>query len=219
MANRDKAQKGPQLSKTAEAYRLSFVKNVHSLVASGFARLDAPKLVSSEEPDITGLLVDAIRAYVQSPRAPAWAVHFAIHDDPPLSTGVKLGKRRPRVDIEFERTQAGKRPRFQFEAKRLYIHSGVAEYTGKDGLGCFISGRYAAGHPDAGMLGYVQSESVSAWTVKVQKGLDNDRRKFRIKVNGPIWTQSKFGSHSVYCSVHRRRSGPISVYHSFLKCC
>ena len=72
----------------------------------------------------------------------------------------KLGKSRPRVDIEFERVVRGKRPRLRFEAKRLNSATGhtVAKYLGEEGLGCFLSGKYPMMHAEAGMLGYVQGE-------------------------------------------------------------
>lgn len=211
-------RRSPRAS-AANAYRMSFVTRVHTLVAVGYARLDPQDLASREETEITGMLVDAIDEYLQSTQAPTWAHRFAVHDDRPLTSMGKLGKSRPRVDIELERTQRGPRPSFQFEAKRLYASGSVAAYVGDDGLGCFTSGRYAADHATAGMLGYVQSETVSAWTAKVEKGIRKAKKKLRIIDKCACWTSVKLTGHASYRSAHRRNPTPITVYHTFLKCC
>ena len=93
-----------------------FVSRCHELLAAGYARLDRSVLQHEEEPAITGFLVRELRNFVESPEAPAWAARFAVLDDPPLNHLATAGKSRPRVDLEFEITQRGPRPRFQFEA-------------------------------------------------------------------------------------------------------
>ena len=54
-----------------------------------------------------------------------------------------------------------------FECKRLNVsflsgkRSLAADYVGEKGMGCFLSGKYSAGHGHGGMLGYVMDGKVS----------------------------------------------------------
>ncbi len=202
-------------------YRRSFLLHVHELVRSGYARLDHPSLKSKEEPAITGLLVGAIRAVIESPSAPRWAQRYSIHDDPPLGDSGVEGKKRPRVDIEVERTQAGPHPRFQFEAKRLHDSDSVAEYVGSTGLGCFLSGRYSRAFSDAGMLGYVQNSAIEEWTSKIHTRLDSDRKQHGLPKGGSCWSKENVaaGREARYRTEHTRHSGKrLTVHHTFLRC-
>ena len=65
---------------------------------------------------------------------------------------------------------------FAWEAKRLHITSArpnYAAYTGEDGMGCFISGKYSSTQVRGGMLGYVMDADVrGAW-----KGVCNSMKQ------------------------------------------
>ena len=200
-------------------YRQSFVRRVHQLIAAGHSRLEWTNLRDQEEPTITGLLVKEMRQYIESSRAPSWAATLAVHDDPPIEYAGKVGRARPRVDIEFERIQPGPRPRFQFEAKRLNRAESVGEYLGKDGMGSFLSGRYAAKHGEAGMLGYVQLQPAQTWIVKIQRRMEESRKALYLDMEGDIWqlrTDPWF--ENSYSSFHRRPGRPIRIHHIFLEC-
>ena len=179
------------------------------------------KLSTEEEPSITGLIVERMRGFLESPTAPRWAARLAVHDDPPLSVGGLRGKRRPRIDIEVESVIAGPRPRFHFEAKRLYRSESAAEYVGEDGLGSFVAERYAQGHPAAGMLAYVQSDSVQGWVKKLASKLDAERSATGLPSRGAVWEAFKPPDHDLpsFRSVHQRKSAPITLFHTFLACC
>ena len=102
------------------AYAMALRSHAHELIAMGYKRMDSPLYVKWEEPAITGELVRVMRELIESDDAPDWVVYYSIGDDPPLNVAGKLGKFRPRVDIEFERIGVrGLRPRLRFEAKRL----------------------------------------------------------------------------------------------------
>lgn len=205
----------------AVAYRHSFVREVHLLVAAGHARLTPATLVRDEETVITEKLVAEMKAVIEGPQCPRWASRLSVHEEAPLSGGPARGKARRRIDIEVERTLAGPRPRFQLEAKRMCRSDSVAEYLGAEGLGCFVTGAYAADHPSAGMLGYVQCDTPSTWATKVSKGLGKDRVKQRIAKTGNVWAQAAFQGCSAltFRSTHTRKTAPIDVFHTFLVCC
>jgi len=203
------------------AYATSFRHHVHLLVGMGYNRLIPARYQSSEETTITGELVDAIFAAMEDVDAPKWASHYTIHDDRPLSLGGRLGKHRQRVDIEFERVLPGKRPRFQFEAKRLCDHSTETDYCEDKGLGCFLSGEYAPGHNEAGMLGYVQTQDEPTWAARIQARLEGNPTMFRLQP-GRGWQRLRTacgGLSFTYRTEHNRDKnlGAITISHVLLK--
>lgn len=205
-------------------YLRGFITQVHQLVAAGYEKLTPTHLATKEETVITGLLVIAIRQIIEGEDGRPWAWRFAIHDDPPIDTGDgREGKERSRLDIQFERTQAGKHPRFQFEAKRLNHRSdSVAKYVGEDGLGAFVSGMYAATEHTTGMLGYVQSQAPSDWVPKIVAKLERNRASYGLPEVGDALIPVEFAATSLssYESVHRRpTSSSVRVIHTFLACC
>ncbi|MCB1032820.1 MAG: hypothetical protein KDD47_03185 [Acidobacteria bacterium] len=169
--------------------------------------MDKRAFAEKQEPVITGELVREMRGYLESgPDAPDWATHYSIHDDPPLNAGGRQGKSRFRVDIEFERVGTGPRPRLQFEAKRLNSSTNhtVAGYLGVDGLGCFLSGRYPLTHGEAGMLGYVQSETEESWAEQIGARLDAEAEAFGTVPPSLAAKRIATGLDHTWISQHRR---------------
>jgi hypothetical protein len=162
-------------------YRLAFIRNCHILVLRGYEVIKAADLSQAEETSITGELVRGVREVLESEDAEAWMQLFEVLDDPPQNVPNKLGRNRPRVDIEFVRLSGrGKRPRFHIEAKRLYRSKSVDKYFGEDGLGCFIAGRYAAQEVAGGMLGYVQTDTSLEWLGRLRTGFAERAETLRV---------------------------------------
>lgn len=195
----------------AAVYRRQFVFTVHQVLAQGFARLRDEKLAGKEETAITGLVVEQMRALLASRSCPKGAEHFAVHDDRPESTDGIEGKQRARVDIVVERTGRGPRPQFHFEAKRLNRSDSTSEYVGADGMGCFLSGKYAKNEPDGGMLGYVQEDTPSSWASKLVA---------KLAKTGITWEPASL--HVLipysYRSSHVRAGQPFELFHVLLAC-
>lgn len=203
-------------------YRASLRRHAHELIALGYRELRAEDFEKSEEPDITGELVRAMREVLERDTAPPWAEHYAIHDDPALSVPDRRGKARPRVDVEFERVARGPRPRLRFEAKRLGKYHGVRQYLGADGLGCFTSGKYPLTHPEAGMLGYVQSYNEVTWAAKIETALSQTPGTYGV-VGDVSWQQSRITARLVhtYRSRHHCQAldENLDVFHILLRFC
>jgi hypothetical protein len=199
--------------------RWAFVRRCHDLLAMGYAGLDPSSLRAAEETEITGDLVDAIRSVTEDPESPSWVARYECADDPPITTPGRKGKRRRRVDLAFVRTQHGPRPRFQVEAKRLYCSASLGEYLGKGGLQRILDGDYAAEHPEAGMLGYVQTDAPAAWATKLEKRLGQVGGQYAVRKGGGFHQVivSRQLSHT-YRSRHDRNSvgSPVDIYHTLL---
>lgn len=206
----------------AWAYRRSFIGHVYCLIAAGYRRLEHESLREEEEPAITGFLVEAIRQYCDEPQAPRWAQRYFIQEELSVNRSGVKGKSRPRVDIEIEGNHKTPRRHFQIEAKRLReSDSGSrSDYLGRDGLGCFLAGRYAEGHEDAGMLGYVQSGTPSSWASKIaaELGRDPDSYLLASGCSGLQPQRPVDGLDMVYCSSHQCFLRPLEVHHIFLLC-
>ena len=204
-------------------YRSVFRRQVFELLRRGYERLDSPDFQDSEEEDITGELIREIRNVTEDRSCPSWTHYYAIHDDPRINTPGRLGKRRLRLDIEFERTGAGKHPRYPFEAKRLSSQTHeIGKYLGKDGLKQFLAGNYAHEQDEAGMLGYVQSETPSDWARKAHDKFIKNTEMLHLCFDGewkPVDNLAKFDN--CYRSKHNRPSlgKPITLFHVFLSFC
>jgi hypothetical protein len=101
---------------------------------------------------------------------------FFVADDPPQNIAQRLGRRRPRVDLEFVESRITPRNRFHCEAKRLYRSGSVSEYLGSEGLGMFLTGAYASNEDEGGLIGYVQAGSISEWLDRIDAGFQKHER-------------------------------------------
>lgn len=186
----------------------------------GYDRLKPADYSTSEEPDITGELVQAMHDAMQDEDAPRWVIHYELpKDDPPLNVEGRRGKRRFRVDIEFVRVCHGPRPKFRFEAKRLDLNNPVGKYFGEEGMGCFRSGKYPVMHAEAGMLGYVQSDDEQAWADRLKAELPGRKNKYGLRKDGP-WGRElvRDGPGHVFRSRHdsEGKLPPVTIYHVLL---
>lgn len=149
------------------------------LIRMGYQQVPSASFVAMEEDDITDELVLAMRTAKQNPNAPAWVDFYEVHEQRPQNVAGKRGKRRPKMDIEFERNQRGPRPRLGFEAKRLGHRHTVNDYLGEKGMAAFLVEYYPTTHGEAGMLGYVQEDSVAGWSSKLAAEVNGDRERHR----------------------------------------
>jgi hypothetical protein len=159
---------------------------------------------------------------LQKPDSPAWMDRFFVADDPPVTAPGRKGKSRRRIDIEIERGEHGSRPRFQFEAKRLYSSSSVSQYLGEEGIRLFVSGEYAAEQLDSGMLGYVQEDDSANWAAKIAEKINGDARNSRVTAGGEFTAFPIIaGLDSTFRSTHRRLKHlqPITIYQTLLRFC
>jgi hypothetical protein len=170
---------------------------------------------------ITQRLKEEVKAAQREGSLPKWADRYFITDQAPVNVPNRVGKERPKIDIEVESSECRNRPVFHFEAKRLRrddSHS-VSDYLGSNGLGCFIEERYARTGDEGGMLGYVQSESPRHWAEAIERKLQRDpNNKYRLTDNG-AWTPIRLtpALEHTYSTRHNRPAlRNITIYHTLL---
>lgn len=195
----------------------AFQRHCHRFLAIGYQEA-LPRIQSEpdEETDITGYICEALDQWFRD--HPDESFVFFVKDDPPLSGSGRTGKRRLRTDLIISYA-AGNRPEFFFEAKRLYgVSDSASRYTGKNGMGCFISGRYASQCPEAAMIGYVQSDTLEDWQSSLQRRVDERRSELKVeRITAPVSFESSFPLE--WSSLHRRESlASIGLFHILLDC-
>jgi hypothetical protein len=190
-------------------------RHTHQLIAAGYRKMTPAIYAEWKEPDITGELCRAIQDYIESSQAPDWVTNYALRDDPKLNVAGKHGESRPRIDIEFELVRRGSRPRFRFEAKRLGPRHTLGVYLGSEGMGAFLSDYYPLTHPEAGMLGYVQSDTVNDWLSKLIKIFQRESEQYFIVKDGfneDILTQGLV----TWKSEHLMPKTSLKIWHTLL---
>jgi hypothetical protein len=209
----------PSPSANASDFRQIFILQAHRLLQLGYSKLDAKSYANVEEPDITGDLRGAMEAVIDDPNADPWLHFYYVEDEHHVNDGKRKGKRRKRVDIRITASRPRPRNHLSFEAKRLSDTSPIGDYLGNEGLGCFLSGDYAALDGEAGMLGYVQSRTVEDWSAALEKRLNDDETSFGI-VDGIVWAEHPFrgGPPMTFHSRHLRKSigKQIDIFHNLL---
>ncbi len=205
-------------------YRRRFLNDIHHLIGRGFQNISHLELQTQDEPSITGLLTASIENFLDDPQSPGWTERYSIQDERHLNDSERQGASRLRVDFELTSSRHRPRPRFQIEAKRLRSpeNTSLAAYLGKDGLGSFLQRRYAKGHPWAGMMGYVQSETVTSWANRIRASFLERPDAFLVAEETEVLQPETLDPllPSVYRSDHLRDdSQSIEIHHVFLHCC
>lgn len=199
----------------------SFIEDAHRLVYLGYQRIGPQNHASTTEEQITELIANEINDLIEAPNAARWMRRYLAIDDRKLSAPGRAGKKRARVDIEIIYLRRYPRPRFHFEAKRLYRSDSVAEYLGNEGVGCFLNAQYARDSDEAGMLGYVQSDDCDSWANKIRASLERDTAKYGV-VGGKSWRAAAIINElrNCYQSDHARSvlGRSICVTHTLLLC-
>lgn len=203
-------------------YREAFRKKVFRLICLGHELLVEKDYADSDEPVITGRLVEAINNVSGDWTRPVWVSHFTAHEDPPVNVPERVGKHRKKLDIEIELTRRGPNRHYYFEAKRLSKgKSTIGDYLGDAGVGEFIAGNYALDEDEAGMLGYVQSDGPDEWAKKLANGIAKAKGKLHLFAGGWTNADSACGRRDCYRTKHRRPTlgRPITLYHLLLRFC
>jgi hypothetical protein len=191
------------------------------LLRQGHSKLDPAALANAEEEHITGWLKERIEAFIETDAdAPNWVEHYTVYDEEKPSGTTKSGKDRPRIDITIKRSwkRREEHPRFRFEAKRLKADGRIGAYFGKEGIGCFLRGTYPLTHPEAAMIGYVQSGAVQAWHDKLGAYAKKNARRLRTN-KAKAWSSYETTLPESAISEHRTANwNQLQIVHLLLSC-
>ena len=223
MSIRSSSGTQPGGSANRRPYTRAFRRHVHELILLGYARLDHASHAVSDEPVITGEMIRAIGEALDAPHLPRrWFRWYSVHEDPRLNARGLKGVRRRQPDYGFEHLSSAPRVWYYFEAKRLNTSKRKGDYLGSKGLGCFLDGRYASECPEAGMIGYVQSDDEEVWAAAIRSRLESAPAKYGLRRDG-LWHETRVvaGLEHTYQTRHDRKNTlpPIEIRHVLLKFC
>ena len=203
-----------------EVFRL----HSHQLLAWAYADVRLRLNSDMEEPDITGLLAQAMRVRLNHADTPEEYIHYLPGDQEPHSPNGELGNERLRFDITINRSGIKPRISFIFEAKRLRTGGfPIGKYIGDGGMGDFIECRYGADHPEAAMVALFQNKDVTYWHGEVKRVFNEDQ----VSETPCLGIHEALSDVSILSdlpdelqSSHRRSNGAtIRLFHIFLNCC
>jgi hypothetical protein len=209
----------PPNSKWEKTYWSAFSRDAHQLLAWGYSgalSLIGPR---QEEPEITGFIVGCIRSKLNMTTCKRYE-RYSLHEESPFAGEERSGKERRRLDIFVESHTIQPRPRYVFEAKRLRKGShGIGGYVGDEGIGRFVTNKYAAEWPVAAMIGYVQSEDANSWQPKLEAAFNSDLED-RLAIEKKLSRVCIIASiPDEWSSEHRRRDNDtITIFHILLNC-
>lgn len=218
----------PEQRSNRERYRQSFLRHVHRLLQLGYESLTPADFSDKEENVITGEICKRMKELTEEAPIEPWMRHFSIHDQDPVNYAVdeagnlRQGDHRPRLDIRLVSKKRLPNLKFCVEAKRLYRSDSVAAYADDEGLGAYTAEYYAETDDVAGMLGYVQSDSIGFWVPKLAKKVTEDCEALDLE-NGERWTRQTFkgGPQHTYRTRHHRLKSDraIDVCHTLFAFC
>lgn len=196
----------------------AFRIKAHTLIHWGYSgALTRIKHNSHEEPTITGYIAEAINNRLRAFDCPVWSEDFSVMENRPEQMEGYEGKGRSQPDLVIEGKMPG-RPEYIFEAKRLKKNGfPVGKYLDGDGLGCFLSGKYAARYNEAAMLGYIQSDSQADWQTDLQDKINREKISLNLISLAPhVEIIGDFPNE--WMTVHRRDAveRSIVIYHILL---
>lgn len=195
----------------------AFRRRSHRFLSIGYQGA-LPRILAEpdEETDITGYICEALEDWFL--KNPTEAAGYFVKDDPPLGKSGKTGKRRPRTDIIIGYA-AGVRPEFFFESKRLHRKKAVgSRYTGTNGMGCFISGRYASNCGEAALVGYAQTDTLEIWQKELQGRVQSKSKELKLE-RTETSVEFDLSFPLEWASTHCRDGlGSVRLFHLLLNC-
>lgn len=211
------------LGEVWDIYRGMLRRDAHQLLAWAYQDTRADLHAELDEPAITGLLAEAMKARRESPETPERYMRYYIGDQMPVSPDGQLGNARPRLDLAVIHLNSRPALLFIFEAKRLKT-SGypIGRYTGESGMGDFIECRYARACPEAAMIGLMQNRDAQYWEGELRRVLREDEAsvKPRLRIRShPMVEEVIPELGSELQSVHLRiDQSELRLFHIFLDC-
>lgn len=201
----------------ATLFPLGFAGEVMSQMVETWRELSLQRQVRNETA-ITAVFRDAlIRSYVAAGRS--W---FVTLEDP--ITASDFGTEIGRNDLRFyPPNHYGQTIFFTVECKRLRVssQSGVRHLADKyadDGIQRFVDGRYSAGLPCGGMVGYVMDNQTSRALASMRSEVTNKRCSLKMPTRSAVRCPSAVLPNYEWSAdtVHNRNDGRFLVHHVLL---
>jgi hypothetical protein len=200
-----------------ELFPVGFAGEVMLLILETWRNF-SPHHQIRHETRITAVFRDAlIKAYVAAGRS--W---FVALEDP--ITDPDFGTELGRNDLRFyPPNHHGQTIFFTVECKRLRVKSKfglkhLADKYADEGVQRFVDGRYSAGLPCGGMIGYVMDNEISQAFASVQAEIKTRRAALKMPARNGIRIPSTILPKHQWSAdtVHKRNDGEFVVHHGLV---
>ena len=194
----------------------ALIPNILDLILAAWTKFTKP--TSDElEPRITKRFRNQLRRERDIVKLPVRIGREVVEDD--LATGEEKG----RIDIQFTSPQSCREDVYlAFESKKLNIvHTGewksqATEYV-KDGMMRFVTGQYATGLTDGGMLGYVMDGKVDKAVQAVNSQIKKQSNTLEMGASGSLGLSSlRPDNELIRETTHFLTDRNFVVHHLFL---
>lgn len=113
---------------------------------------------------------------------------------------------------------------FGIEAKKLNTtdargkwESNAGEYAGDDGMGCFVTGRYAGYQCEGAMVGYVMDADCTKARASISKAIDERALELRVPAPCPLQPAQALPNHpDAFETRHALDRGEFTLHHVLL---
>ncbi|MCC5648108.1 hypothetical protein LC607_35565 [Nostoc sp. CHAB 5824] len=146
-------------------------------------------------------------------------IHREIFEDD-LVTGKEKGRR---VDYFTSWRNDNEDVYFAFECKRLNViyngewRSQASDYVGKDGMMCFMEGKYASGLTDGGMLGYVMDGHTDKAIAAVSSQVKQHKADLQMATTDNLSPSLLLpNEHHAKETIHQLLDRSFTLHHIFL---
>lgn len=147
---------------------------------------------------------------------------FRVHVEHSLTDPVTF-EEAGRIDLCLQPGSHNEEVYFAFECKRLRVPYGktlsnnIAAYVGKAGMGCFVTGQYAAGLPHGGMIGYIMDGNVARAKVLLKKRIGLEAANLLLVSRTDLRASRHYPSESRLAeSEHQLTTGQLVLHHVLL---
>lgn len=207
---------GGDTSQWADTFPDSLIPDVLQLILDGWERMP-PAPSEAKEEATTRQLREILRQSRDLRGLPFSIWPESTETDP--SCGREIG----RIDLRFVHGYR-EEVHLAFECKRLYYAksdgtrvANTSEYTGDDGMMCFVTGKYSRGLPHGGMIGYVLDGNVTKAKTAINKSIRKNSARLKLTSDPPLCASLYFPKENrIAESKHDIRSRTVTIFHVLL---
>ena len=204
-----------------------FRRDVHTLLAFGYASIRGEINCDTEEPTITVRMAEAINSGLniigllpdRLQREP-----YSVFPEPAqIKNKDKINIKDEYIyfDVVFEETtRTIPRRRYIVEAKRLKTNGfSIGKYC-DHGIMRFVNEIYASQYPEAIMIGFYQDKDLNYWFGELTRKFNEDKTHNKMQVEQELTKVTVISEIlDEWLSIHQRRSGNIiHLFHIFWDC-
>ena len=197
-----------------------FIPEILELVRTSWNPFEKPDRLEREE-RITRRFAEGVRHNKNKRGDLPFKIRVEV-SIPDVETGQETG----RVDFIFDYVGTIREEvYFAFECKRLRIpypppsklDTNNSDYTGEQGMMCFVTGKYSEGLPYGGMIGYVMDGETEKAIVSVGKLIKNKKLALKLAKDTGLERSSVMGnSKNVRETIHILKERKFTIHHIFL---